>query len=63
MKTAAESLNRIQDRQKQRQAELEAASELAADESGNELEKRLQQAGIMQGGTTADDELARILGK
>jgi phage shock protein A len=63
MKTAAESLSRIQDRQKQRQAELEAASELAADESGNELDKRLQQAGIMHGGTTADDELARILGK
>ena len=42
MKTAAESLNRIQDRQKERQAEMEAASELAADESGDELEKRLQ---------------------
>lgn len=61
MKTAAESLNRIQDRQKQRQAELESASELAADESGDELEKRLQQAGITGGNTNADDELARIL--
>lgn len=61
MKTAAESLSRIQDRQKQRQAELESASELAADESGDELEKRLQQAGITGGNTNADDELARIL--
>ena len=63
MKTAAESLNRIQDRQKQRQAEFEAASELAADESGDELEKRLQSAGITQGQSSANDELARILGK
>ncbi|MBQ0756083.1 MAG: PspA/IM30 family protein [Amphritea sp.] len=63
MKTAAESLNRIQERQNERQAELEAASELAADDSGDALEKRLQQAGISGGSTSADDELARILGK
>lgn len=63
MKTAAESLSRIQDRQKERQAELEAASELAADESGDQLEKRLQAAGISGGNTSADAELARILGK
>ncbi|NRA20121.1 MAG: PspA/IM30 family protein [Oceanospirillaceae bacterium] len=63
MKTAAESLSRIQDRQNQRQAEMEAASELAADESGSELEKRLQSAGITGSNSSADDELARILGK
>ncbi|MCG8464530.1 MAG: PspA/IM30 family protein [Xanthomonadales bacterium] len=63
MKTAAESLNRIQDRQKERQAQLEAASELAADESGDELEKRLKAAGISGGASSANDELARILGK
>jgi phage shock protein A len=63
MKTAAESLNRIQDRQKERQAQLEAASELAADESGDELEKRLKAAGISGGSSSANDELARILGK
>lgn len=63
MKTAAESLTRIQDRQNQRQAEMEAASELAADESGDELEKRLQSAGITGSNSSADDELARILGK
>lgn len=63
MKTAAESLTRIQDRQKERQAQLEAASELAADESGDELDKRLKEAGISGSNTTANDELARILGK
>ena len=61
MKTAAESLTRIQESQKQRNAELEAASELAADESGDELESRLAQAGIKGSNTSADDELARIL--
>ncbi len=63
MKTAAESLSRIQDRQKQRQAEMEAASELAADESGDELANRLKSAGITGSNSSADDELARILGK
>ena len=63
MKTAAESLTRIQDRQNQRQAEMEAASELAADESGDELENRLKSAGITGSNSSADDELARILGK
>ena len=61
MKTAAESLTRIQESQKQRNAELEAASELAADESGDDLEARLAQAGIKGSTTSADDELARIL--
>lgn len=63
MKTAAESLTRIQEKQKERQAELEAASELAEDESGDELEKRLREAGISGSNTSANDELARILGK
>ncbi|MGB1239694.1 MAG: PspA/IM30 family protein [Pseudomonadales bacterium] len=62
MKTAAESLSRIQARQNERQAQMEAASELAADESGDDLAKRLQGAGITGGNTSADDELARILG-
>ena len=63
MKTAAESLNRIQSKQQQRQAELESAEELADDESGDSLEKRLQQAGISGSNASAEDELAKILGK
>ncbi|MFT6030128.1 MAG: phage shock protein A [Oleiphilaceae bacterium] len=63
MKTAAESLTRIQDRQKEKQAELEAASELAAAETGDDLQARLKGAGITGSNATADDELARILGK
>ncbi len=63
MKTAAESLTRMQERQQQRSAELEAAEELAADDSGTDLETRLAAAGIKGGQSSADDELARILGQ
>lgn len=63
MKTATESLSRIQEKQKLRNAELQAAEELASEESSSDLEKRLAQAGIKGGSTSADDELSRILGK
>lgn len=63
MKTATESLSRIQDKQKLRSAELEAAEELASSDSSDDLEKRLAAAGIKGGSSSADDELARILGK
>ena len=63
MKTATESLQRIQDRQNMKNAELQAAEELAAGDSNDDLEKRLADAGIKGGQSTADDELSRILGK
>ena len=63
MKTATESLQRIQEKQNLRNAELEAAEELATSESTDDLEKRLADAGIKGGNASADDELARILGK
>ena len=63
MKTATESLQRIQEKQNLRNAELQAAEELASEESTDDLEKRLAEAGIKGGQTSADDELSRILGK
>jgi phage shock protein A len=57
MKTASESLERIQEKQKQRSAELEAAEEIAASESGADLDARLKSSTVM----SSDDELARIL--
>ena len=63
MKTATESLSRIQARQKLKGAELEAAEELAATDSSTDLESRLATAGIKGGQASADDELSRILGK
>ncbi|MBD3586669.1 PspA/IM30 family protein [Salinimonas sp. HHU 13199] len=62
MKTATESLSRIQEKQKMRSAELEAAEELASEDSNTDLEKRLSEAGIKGGKSSADDELSRILG-
>lgn len=63
-KTASETLARIKNRQETRQAEIEAAAELSAENSGDELEQKLKEAGITSGGSSsADDELARILGK
>lgn len=62
MKTATESLSRIQEKQKMRSAELQAAEELASEDSNTDLEKRLAEAGIKGGKTSADDELSRILG-
>ena len=63
MKTATESLSRIQEKQNLRNAELEAAEELASSESNDDLESRLAQAGIKGGQSSEDDELSRILGK
>ena len=63
MKTATESLSRIQDKQNLRNAELQAAEELATEESCDDLSKRLAEAGIAGGSSSADDELSRILGK
>ena len=46
MKTAVESLDRIKQKQTQRQAELDVAAERAASESGDALEQKLKSAGI-----------------
>ena len=60
MKTAAESLERIQQKQSLRQAELEAAQELASDESGEGLKEKLAAAGIGGRSSSAADILASI---
>ncbi|MFP2768955.1 PspA/IM30 family protein [Oceanisphaera sp. KMM 10153] len=64
MTTAVESLDRIKQKQTQRQAELDVAAERAASESGDALEQKLKSAGITGSQSAgAEDELARILGK
>lgn len=58
--TAMDSLARIQAKQKTRQAQMEAASELASAPSS--LDERLSEAGVTGvGSASAEDELARIL--
>lgn len=49
VKTALSSLDRIKQKQAQRDAEIAAADELAAAEDGNDLDAKLRQAGISGG--------------
>lgn len=64
IKTAADSLSRIKEKQAQTAAELEAAEELAEEESGADLESRLKKAGIAPGGKkSGSDKLAELRAK
>ncbi|WEM44712.1 PspA/IM30 family protein (plasmid) [Photobacterium sp. DA100] len=64
MHTAVESLERIKQRQAEKSAQLEAAAEMAEEQSGSSLDKKLAEAGITSGKqSSAEDELKRILGK
>ena len=62
VKTALSSLDRIKAKQQERAAELEAADELASEESGSDLDAKLKAAGITPGGqSSGSDKLAQIL--
>lgn len=64
VKTALDSLSRIKQKQEERAAQLEAAEEMAADESGSSLDAKLKSAGIAPGGEVAGkDKLAQLLAK
>ena len=62
VRTALDSLDRIQENQKLNAAKMSAASELAEESSGTNLDQKLRDAGIT-GSTSADDVLARIKAK
>ncbi len=59
---AVDSLGRIRDKQAQLAARLEAGEEMAAIESGADLDRQLLEAGIGGRITKADDILAEIAG-
>ncbi|MFA0810086.1 PspA/IM30 family protein [Microbulbifer epialgicus] len=62
VKTALDSLDRIKSKQQERAAELEAAEELATEESGSSLDAKLKAAGIKPGGqVSGSDKLAQLL--
>lgn len=64
VKTALDSMERIKAKQQERAAELESAEEMAAEESGSDLEAKLKSAGITPGGTVSGkDKLAALLAK
>lgn len=57
---ALESLDRLQESQIQRQARIEAANQLAKENTDAGLDEKLKAAGIKPGGTSAQDVLARF---
>lgn len=62
VKTALDSLDRIKQKQTERAAQLEAAEELAKEESGSSLDEKLKAAGIQSGGdVSGKDKLAQLL--
>jgi len=64
VKTALDSMERIKAKQQQRAAELEAAEELATEETGSSLDAKLKAAGITPGGqVSGSDKLAQLLAK
>jgi len=62
LRTALDSLDRIQEQQKLDSAKMSAASEMAEESLGTSLDQKLQEAGIT-GEVSADDVLARIKAK
>lgn len=60
MRTALDSLDRIQQRQLETAARLDAAHQLASSDGDEDLRKRLAGAGLLEGESNADDVLARF---
>lgn len=58
--SAAESLQRIRERQMIRGEKIRAAGELEDRRTGADLDEKLRLAGITPGGSSADDVLARL---
>lgn len=58
--SAAASLSRIQEKQRQRKAMFEAAEDLDAQESGSSLDAKLAAAGIGSTSSSGSDVLARL---
>jgi phage shock protein A len=61
--SATDSLERIKKRQQERSDRMEAAAELAQEEDGGDLDKRLKDAGIVGGAGKGSDVLDRIRAK
>lgn len=59
-RSALDSLERIEKRQEESLARIDAANSLAAESSGEALEDRLRKAGVIPGATAATDVLARF---
>lgn len=62
LETAVATLNRLQRRQDEREATLNAHEELAAQASGSDLDQRLREANIIADANSAESVLARLKG-
>ncbi|VUD69369.1 hypothetical protein TDB9533_04736 [Thalassocella blandensis] len=60
LRTAMESLERIKEKQQLKAAQMQAASELSKETSEDSLQQKLQQAGIVSTGKSAQDVLDRL---
>ena len=63
MRSALDSLERLKDKQAERAAKFEAASELAESTEEVSLDDKLKAAGIVGGGASGGDVLARLKAK
>ena len=63
MTTATESLERIKQRQAERAAQMEAASEMSGDTAESNLQSKLKAAGITQSDASANSVLERLKAK
>ena len=61
--SATDSLERIKKRQQERSDRMDAATQLAKDEEGDDLDRRLKKAGIVSSDASGSDVLARIRAK
>jgi phage shock protein A len=59
-RSALDSLERIEQRQEESLAQMDAANKLASESSGEALEERLRKAGIIPSASAATDVLARF---
>jgi len=60
IRTAMDSLERIQEKQQLKAAQMNAADDLAQESSETSLQQKLEDAGIAAKGKSADDVLARL---
>jgi len=63
MRSALDSLDRLKSKQAERAAKFEAASELAESTEEVSLDAKLKAAGIVDGGASGGDVLARLKAK
>ncbi len=63
LRTATDSLERIKKKQQQKSDQMAAAMQLQKEESGENLQTKLKEAGIISNGKSANDVLARIKAK